>query len=130
MAIMWGKGIKNPGRIVDDFISFIDIAPTLLETAGIKESGRGMQPIEGRSFTDLFYSGEKGKVDSIRDHVLIGKERHDVGRPDNVGYPIIGIIKDGFFYLKNFKTDRWPSGNPETGYTECCIVVTISKHAN
>jgi N-sulfoglucosamine sulfohydrolase len=118
MAIMWGKGIKNPGRTVDDFISFIDIAPTLLETAGIKESESGMQPIEGRSFTDIFHSGKKGMVDNTRDHVLIGKERHDMGRPDDVGYPIRGIIKGGFLYLKNFKTDRWPGGNPETGYLQ------------
>jgi hypothetical protein len=33
-----------------------------------------------------------------------------------VGYPVRGIIKDGFLYLRNFKTDRWPAGNPETGY--------------
>ena len=36
LAIMWGKGIKNPGRKIFDFISFIDFAPTLLEAAGIE----------------------------------------------------------------------------------------------
>ena len=35
LAIMWGKGIKNPGRKIFDFISFIDFAPTLLEVAGV-----------------------------------------------------------------------------------------------
>ena len=44
------------------------------------------------------------------------KERHDVGRPDDQGYPVRGIVKDGFLYLRNFKPDRWPAGNPETGY--------------
>ena len=116
LAIMWGKGIKNPGRVVDDFISFIDFAPTLLETAGIDEKESGMQEMEGKSFTDIFKSQKSGIISKNRNYVLIGKERHDVGRPDDQGYPVRGIIKDGFLYLKNFKPDRWPAGNPETGY--------------
>lgn len=116
LAIMWGKGIKNPGRVINDIISFIDFAPTFLELAGIKESQSGMQKLEGKSFTDILFSGKDGQVNKNRDHVLIGKERHDVGRPDDEGYPIRGIIKDGFLYVRNFKTDRWPAGNPETGY--------------
>ena len=35
---MWGKGIKNPGRKIFDFISFIDFAPTLLDVAGIEQA--------------------------------------------------------------------------------------------
>lgn len=116
LAIMWGKGIKNPGRVVDDFVSFIDFAPTILELAGIEESESGMQEIEGRSITDIFKSGMSGMNSTARDHVIIGKERHDVGRPDDQGYPVRGIIKGGYLYLKNFKPDRWPAGNPETGY--------------
>ena len=54
-----------------------------------------------------------------RDHVLIGKERHDIGRPGDGGYPIRGIVKDDFLYIQNFEPDRWPSGNPETGYLNC-----------
>jgi hypothetical protein len=49
----------------------------------------------------------------------VGKERHDVGRPDDKGYPVRGIVKDRYLYLKNFKPDRWPAGNPETGYLNC-----------
>ncbi len=43
-------------------------------------------------------------------------ERHDIGRPHDVGYPIRGIIADDQIYLHNFEIDRWPAGNPETGY--------------
>lgn len=117
LAIMWGKGLKNPGRIVYDYISFIDFAPTLLEVAGIKESG--MQPVQGKSFMDILYTAKKGYINKDRNHVLIGKERHDVGRPDDVGYPIRGIIMNGFLYITNYKPDRWPAGNPETGYLNC-----------
>ncbi len=116
LAIMWGAKIKNPGRTVFDYISFIDIAPTLLEVAGIAQTESGMQKIEGKSLTEIFYSKKKGIVNKDRDHVLIGKERHDVGRPDDAGYPIRGIVKGAFLYLKNYKPERWPAGNPETGY--------------
>jgi N-sulfoglucosamine sulfohydrolase len=119
LAIMWGKGIKNPGRTIYDHISFIDFAPTILEVAGIKQSESGMQPIEGKSFTNIFFSRKNRLVDKSRDHVLIGKERHDVGRPDDAGYPVRGIVKDGFLYLVNFKPQRWPAGDPVTGYMNC-----------
>ncbi len=59
LAIMWGKGIKNPGRILNDYISFIDIAPTLLETAGVKFPESNMQPIQGKSFVNLFNQKRK-----------------------------------------------------------------------
>src|SRR3546814_8183788 len=36
LAIMWPGGIKHPGRTIDDFISFTDLAPTFLEVAGIR----------------------------------------------------------------------------------------------
>ena len=70
-------------------------------------------PIEGKSFLDLL---TKEDSKSQKDYVLIGKERHDVGRPNDQGYPIRGIIKGDFLYLINFETSRWPAGNPETGY--------------
>ena len=104
LAIMWGKGIKNPGRSIYDFISFIDFAPTLMEVAGIKQSDSGMQKIQGKSFSDIFYSRKKGFVSKNRNHVLLGKERHDVGRPDDAGYPIRGIVKDGFPVSEKLQT--------------------------
>ena len=35
LAVRWGSGIKAPGRILDDFISTTDLAPTFLELAGL-----------------------------------------------------------------------------------------------
>jgi arylsulfatase A-like enzyme len=116
LAIMWKKGIKNPGRTVDDFVNFIDFAPTYFELANLIPSEIGMQPITGQSLVDIFFSDKNGTVNPARDHVLIGKERHDVGRPNDQGYPIRGIVKNGFLYLQNYAPDRWPAGNPETGY--------------
>jgi len=119
LAMMWPNGIEGPGRRVDDYVSFIDFAPTFLELAGVNQRSSGMQPIEGRSLTDISRSRKVGKVTRGRDSVLIGKERHDVGRPGDAGYPIRGIVRDETLYLCNFEPDRWPAGNPETGYLNC-----------
>ena len=78
-----------------------------------------MQEIQGRSLAKIFNSTRSGIVEPGRDHVLIGKERHDVGRPHDWGYPIRGIVKGKLLYVRNFQTDRWPAGNPETGYLNC-----------
>ena len=119
LAVMWKGRVRNPGRVVEDFVSFIDFAPTFLDAAMVGESKSGMQKIQGRSLAKIFDSAKNGIVESDRDHVLIGKERHDVGRPHDWGYPIRGIVKGKFLYVHNFETDRWPSGNPETGYLNC-----------
>ena len=119
LAVMWADGIKNPGRQVDDFISFIDFAPTILELAGITPDEAGLQPVQGKSLVPLFQSGKSGTVEEGRDYVLIGKERHDIGRPEDQGYPIRGIVTSEFLYVKNFEPERWPAGNPETGYLNC-----------
>jgi arylsulfatase A-like enzyme len=119
LAIRWGKGLKNPGRTISDYISFIDFAPTLLEAAGLDQQKSGMKQISGRSFMNILRSGKKGYTDKERNSVLIGRERNDVGRPNDEGYPIRGIIMDGFLYLTNYNPERWPAGNPETGYLDC-----------
>ncbi len=119
LAIMWKKGIKNPGRVVDDYVNFIDFAPTFLELAGINQKESGMQPIEGKSLTAIFNSDKTGTINPQRNFVLIGKERHDIGRPNDEGYPIRGIVKENYLYIKNFEPTRWPAGNPETGYLNC-----------
>lgn len=119
LAVMWADGIAHPGRKVDDYISFIDLAPTFLELAGVDADAAGMQPLTGKSISDILRSEKSGQVDPARDFVLIGKERHDIGRPNDWGYPIRGMIRDNTLYLHNFETDRWPGGNPETGYLNC-----------
>lgn len=113
LAMMWPKGIKHPGRTVDDFVNFIDFAPTFLELAELGQAESGMQAITGSSLTGIFNAKQ---TEPIRDHVLIGKERHDIGRPNDWGYPVRGILTKEYLYLKNFEPNRWPVGNPETGY--------------
>ena len=119
LAMRWPAGISGRGRVIDDYVSFIDLAPTLLELAGLSAEQAGMAPTTGRSLTELFGSSASGRVVAARDHVLLGRERTDVGRPGDVGYPIRGIVRDDLLYLRNFEPARWPGGNPETGYLDC-----------
>jgi len=115
LAMMWKDGIHQPGRSYEPFVSFTDLAPTILELAGITPDASGMAEFEGHSLFPVF----AGKKDPYhRAFMVIGKERNDVGRPRDQGYPIRGIIQDGFLYLRNFEPDRWPAGNPETGYLD------------
>ncbi|MEM6346411.1 MAG: sulfatase [Bacteroidota bacterium] len=116
LAIMWGKGIKDPGRVIEEFVSFADFSPTLLDLAQIDIQEAGMQAFEGFSLGEIL---ENKRSLPRREHMIIGKERHDVGRPQDQGYPIRGIVNQDYTLLVNFKPDRWPSGNPETGYLNC-----------
>lgn len=118
LAIRWPKGIEGSGRTISDFVDFTDIAPTILDVAGIDPAQSGMAAITGSSWRPIFESSKSGRVVDERNHVLLGKERTDVGRPHDWGYPIRGIRTTEFLYLKNYEPSRWPAGNPETGYLD------------
>ncbi len=74
-----------------------------------------MQAITGRSLSPIL----RNESQSRRQSILIGKERHDIGRPDDGGYPVRGMVQGSYLYIANFAPDRWPAGNPETGYLNC-----------
>ncbi|HTM50744.1 MAG TPA: sulfatase-like hydrolase/transferase [Bryobacteraceae bacterium] len=111
LAIRWGKNIK-PGRVIDDFINTRDFAPTFLEAAGLEPGGT----MTGKSFMNILKSDKAGIVDVSRSVMLVGKERHDLGRPNDWGYPVRAIRTADFLYIRNYEPDRWPAGDPETGY--------------
>jgi len=71
----------------------------------------------GKSFMDLLLSEKSGKLSKERSFALLCKERHDLGRTDgeqlSVGYPIRAIRNDNYLYLKNYKPNRRPVGDPE-----------------
>ena len=113
LAIRWGKGIKEPGRVVDDYFSFSDFAPTFLDVIGVKSEDHGMEDFSGMSWKDVFKNKTHAQK---RSYMILGKERHDVGRENDWGYPVRAIVQGRYFYSINFKPERWPAGNPETGY--------------
>ena len=118
LAVMWKGKITCPGRKVSDFVNFVDIAPTVLDAAGIKEKDSGMKRISGNSIMELLLSKVDGQVTENRNYLIFGRERDDYGRPKNQGYPIRGIIRDSLLFIMNLKPELFPACNPETGYCE------------
>ncbi|REK19550.1 MAG: DUF229 domain-containing protein [Planctomycetota bacterium] len=114
LAIRW-KGHVDAGRVVDDFVNVRDFAPTYLELAGVSKHPQ----MTGRSLTKLLSADESGWIEPDRDVMLIGKERHDIGRPHDWGYPVRAIRTRDYLLVHNYEPERWPAGNPETGYRNC-----------
>jgi N-sulfoglucosamine sulfohydrolase len=118
LAAMW-KGTIKPGLIVTDFVTFPDWAPTVMDLTGVKAPAQ----MTGKSFLKQLMAKKSGRIDPERNHTLLGKERHDVGRVDNgvysVAYPVRAIRNDYFLYSRNLKPNRWPAGDPEYGYLNC-----------
>ena len=109
LIVRWGRGIAKPGRVVDDFVSLIDLAPTFLEVAGLEPPAT----MDGRSLLPLLRSEASGQIDPTRLAVVTGRERHErLVRPDASPYPMRAIRTADYLYIRNFKPDRWPSGDP------------------
>ena len=107
LAVQWGGRIK-PKRIVDDFVSFTDFAPTFLDAAGISVP----KNMTSQSLLPVLQSGRSGQVDAGRDHVVVGVERHfPGGRKGGWGYPIRAIRTGQYLYIHNLAPDRWPVGD-------------------
>lgn len=108
LTIRWGKNIKG-GRKVDDMVSLTDLAPTILEAEGID-----IPPVmTGHSLLSILKSGKSGIVESSRDRVFTGLERHTWCRPEGVTYPSRAIRTRDYLYIRNFEPQRWPTGGSE-----------------
>jgi len=109
LAMRWPEKVPA-GRVLDDFVSLTDLAPTFLEMAGLVPP----EVMTGKSLVGVLLSDGEGRVDKARNSVLFGKERHVPVQdaPDNGGTPMRGIRTYDYLYIKNFRPDRWPAGTP------------------
>lgn len=107
MIISWPGKIKA-NRIVNDFVSLNDLAPTFLEFAG--ES----VPVNmtAKSLKNILMSEQQGRIEEERNRVFIARERHALVRRNGLGYPGRAIRTDDFLYIRNYEPDRWPAGDP------------------
>ncbi len=109
LAIRWGG--RAPGnRVVDDIVGFVDLTATILDAAGVKPSTS--DPISGRSLLNVLLSSKQGRVDPGRTAAWAARERHSSSRWNNWTYPQRALRTPEYLYIRNFKPDRWPAGDP------------------
>ncbi|MEM7033645.1 MAG: sulfatase [Chloroflexota bacterium] len=109
LAARW-PGHIQPGRVVDDAVNLMDLAPTFMEAAGANIP----ETMTAKSLLPILESVESGQVDPERTFVVMGRERHVAGaREGKLPYPQRAIRTKDYLYIHNFAPDRWPMGNPE-----------------
>jgi uncharacterized sulfatase len=102
--VIAGPDIRQRGRANHSLISLKDIPVTILALAGLEKLPEAI----GRSLVPILKSHKK----FFDSPVFAGRERHTHARPDNVGYPSRAIRTSQYLYIRNFKPDRWPAGDP------------------
>lgn len=107
LAICWPKQMGGD-RVVNDLVGLIDLAPTFLEIAEVKDA----PSMTGISLSNLLLAGKGENIDPPRKYILTGRERHTHARPDNLGYPARAIRTGDFLFILNFKPELWPAGDP------------------
>jgi hypothetical protein len=98
LAIRWGAKVPG-GRVVQDFVSLTDLAPTFLEATGVEVSPE----MTGRSLLSILTSAESGLVDSSRTHVLTGMDLHVYANPCRA------LRTADLLYIRNFDPEKWPN---------------------
>ncbi|HEX8199767.1 MAG TPA: sulfatase [Isosphaeraceae bacterium] len=104
LAIRWPAGFPG-GRTVDAFVSLADLAPTILEAAGL----RPLPEMTGRSLLGLL----RGTEAADRDRVFVERERHANVRAGDLSFPVRAVRTRQFLYIRNLRPDRWPAGDPQ-----------------
>lgn len=103
-----GPGVVG-GRVVDDFVSIPDLAPTFVEAGGTKPP----EVMTARSLWPVLKSQASGQVDPSRTAVFTGRERHvEIARKDNLPYPQRAIRTADALFIINFRPERGPLGDP------------------
>lgn len=106
MAIRWGNKIP-PGQRVSDLIDSTDIAATIYAAAKAKPP----TPLTGTNLLPSLMRPPSGKYIPDRDHIIMAKERDNVSRKGNVGYPVRAIRTERYLYIRNYEPDRMPGGD-------------------
>jgi N-sulfoglucosamine sulfohydrolase len=104
LAIRWGKEIRK-GVTAKEVVSLIDLYTTFLEV------GKATLPtyaIESKSLIPLLKLGK-----SNRNAAFSSRERHSSSRYNNLGYPQRSIRTSQYLFIKNYKPERWPAGDPQ-----------------
>jgi arylsulfatase A-like enzyme len=105
LALRW-PGVVQPGVRCDELVSLTDIAPTILEAAGIRPPAQ----MTGVSLMDILTGAPRIE----RSAVFTERERHTIGRTGMRSYPMRAIRTRDFLYIRNLRPNLWPMGDPHT----------------
>lgn len=103
LAMRWPARIKR-GTTIDAFVSLTDLAPTILQSARVTIPA----DVAGRSVWPLL----DGKTPSGWDRAFTERERHANVREGDASYPARAIRTADYLYIRNYRPDRWPAGDP------------------
>ena len=104
LAMMWPARIPA-GQTSDALVSLVDLAATFLQAAGAPALPR----VDSRSLLPLLTLGRPWP----RKYVVGGLERHMDGRAvQGQGYPTRALRTATHLYIRNFRPERWPAGDP------------------
>lgn len=109
LAIRWKKQIPA-GRQIEDPVGFVDLTATILEAAGVTFPKDRPTP-SGRSLLPMLKSNASGLIhsDSV---AYAARERHSSSRYQNWTYPQRALRTADYLYIRNFRPERWPAGDP------------------
>ncbi|KAA0993868.1 sulfatase [Dyadobacter sp. UC 10] len=103
LAVRWGSEIRK-GVVAKDVVSLVDLYATFLEV------GKASLPpyrTESKSLVTLLKTGKAQRTTAFS-----SRERHSSSRYNNLGYPQRSIRTDRYLYIRNYKPERWPAGDP------------------
>ncbi|WP_430812927.1 MULTISPECIES: sulfatase family protein [unclassified Carboxylicivirga] len=95
-------------RTIDDFVSLNDLAPTLLELAGLSIPDY----MNAKSLVPILEADNSGIIDGERDFIVTARERHAYVRKNGAGYGSRALRNKQFLYIRNYDYEAWPAGDP------------------
>jgi uncharacterized sulfatase len=112
LHISYGKKLKGNRKVLD-FISHVDILPTLLEALDMETPVK----LSGKSFWDILKSDKEGIIDSSRNTVFTFRERHTWCQPEGLSYPMRAVRQDKYVLIQNIRPYLSPAGHPDIIYS-------------
>jgi len=110
LAVRWPDRMPA-GQRVGALVSLVDLAPTILEAAGLAVPAA----MTGRSLLALLTDGKDG---APRDEVFLERERHGNVRRGGLSYPARAVRTKRWLYIRNFRPERWPAGDPDAHFRQ------------
>ena len=97
LAMAWPRAMPG-GRVIDDFVNFIDLAPTMLAAAAVPVPTE----MTGRSLLSVLVSARSGRVDPARSWTVSGLEWH--GEEPELSLAARTIREERYQYIVNYSS--------------------------